>query len=92
MVFIVWASSLALVAGLYLCHINAAMKRVPEEARKSSPHRWTIDEIKAAFKDSLENPVDVLKSLPPKQSRRYVVVGGSGTFSLMHLHKPHVPS
>ncbi|KAJ5157415.1 uncharacterized protein N7482_008515 [Penicillium canariense] len=66
------------LAALYLYHVNAAMKRVPEEARKSSPHRWTVDEVKAAYKRTVEIPVDITSSLPPKQSRRYVVVGGSG--------------
>lgn len=66
------------LAALYLHHVNSAMKRVPEEAEKLSPRRWTVDEIKEAYKKSLENPVDTTKSLPPKQSRRYVVVGGSG--------------
>lgn len=47
-----------------------------------SPNRWTEDEIKAAYKRNTENPIDVAKSLPPKQSRRYIVVGGAGmTFS-----------
>ncbi|KAF3394494.1 3 beta-hydroxysteroid dehydrogenase/Delta 5--_4-isomerase [Penicillium rolfsii] len=66
------------VAALYLYHVNAAMKRVPDEAQKSSPHHWTADEIKAAYKKTLENPIDITDSLPPKQSRRYIVVGGSG--------------
>ena len=73
-------TSLGVVA-LYLYHVNAAMKRVPEEARRSSPHRWTVDEVQAAYKHSLENPIDITDSLPPKQSRRYVVVGGSGACS-----------
>jgi hypothetical protein len=68
----------AIVAALYLCHINHAMKAVPDEAAKLSPHRWTIEEIKEAYKKSLESPIDVTKSLPPKQSRRYVIVGGTG--------------
>jgi hypothetical protein len=68
------------VAALYLYHVNAAMKRVPDEAHKSSPHRWTVDEVKEAYKKVLENPIDITDSLPPKQSRRYIVVGGSGTW------------
>lgn len=72
------ASILAL-AVLYLNHVNNAMKRVPEEARRASPHRWTVDEVKEAYKKALEDPVDTTKAVPPKQSRRYVVVGGSGT-------------
>ncbi|KAJ5122636.1 hypothetical protein N7448_003771 [Penicillium atrosanguineum] len=66
------------LAAAYLNHVNTAMKRVPDEAQKASPHRWTVEEIEAAYKKSLECPADATKSLPPKQSRRYVVVGGSG--------------
>lgn len=65
---------------LYLYHVNAAMKRVPDEARKSSPHRWTVDEVQAAYEQTLENPIDITDTLPPKQSRRYIVVGGSGAW------------
>ncbi|KAJ5959766.1 uncharacterized protein N7479_006916 [Penicillium vulpinum] len=69
---------LAGLAALYMWRVNCAMKVVPEEAQKLSPHRWTVEEIKAAYKRSLETPIDVTKSLPPKQSRRYVIVGGTG--------------
>ncbi|KAJ5908946.1 3-beta hydroxysteroid dehydrogenase/isomerase [Penicillium taxi] len=72
---------LALVLGtgfLYLYHVNSAMSTTPEEALKLSPKRWTIEEIKEVYKRCQESPVDITKSLPPKQSRRYVVVGGSG--------------
>ncbi|KAJ5575421.1 hypothetical protein N7450_009320 [Penicillium hetheringtonii] len=64
--------------GLYLLHVNSVMKTVPPEAKEASPRRWTVDEIKDAYKKAIENPVDVNKSIPPKQTRRYVVVGGSG--------------
>ncbi|PYH99281.1 NAD(P)-binding protein [Aspergillus ellipticus CBS 707.79] len=72
---IIAISGLAL---LYLYHVNRAMGDAPEEARRLSPRRWTEDEIKAAFEDAVQNPIDVQKSLPPKQNRRYIVVGGSG--------------
>ncbi|KAJ5585126.1 uncharacterized protein N7459_004926 [Penicillium hispanicum] len=79
MAFILVSAALGL-AVLYLYHVNEAMKVVPEEARKFSPHRWTVDEVKEAYRKNEESPVDVNKSIPPKQSRRYVVVGGSGAF------------
>lgn len=63
---------------LYLYHVNRGMLQIPEETRLLSPHRWTIDEINAAYKKTVEDPVDVSKSIPPKQQRRYIVVGGSG--------------
>lgn len=75
------ATSLAGLGAFYMWRVNSAMKVVPEEAQKLSPHRWTVDEIKAAYKKSLETPIDVTKSLPPKQSRRYVIVGGTGTYT-----------
>jgi hypothetical protein len=78
MFWILIASVLGLAA-VYLNHVNTAMKRVPEEAQKASPHRWTIEEIQATYNKSLESPVSATESLPPKQYRRYVVVGGSGT-------------
>ncbi|OQE46654.1 hypothetical protein PENCOP_c001G05244 [Penicillium coprophilum] len=71
-------AALAGLFALYMWRVNSAMQVVPEEAQKLSPHRWTIEEIKAAYEKSLETPIDVTKSLPPKQSRRYVVVGGTG--------------
>jgi hypothetical protein len=74
------------VAALYLYHVNSAMKRVPNEARKRSPHRWTVDDVKAAYKKALENPIDITDSLPPKQSRRYIVVGGSGKWDSCTFH------
>lgn len=68
--------------GLYLRHVNSVMKTVPPEAEAASPHRWTVDEIKAGYETALKTPVDTNKSLPPQQARRYVVVGGSGTFCM----------
>ncbi|KAJ5944775.1 hypothetical protein N7516_004943 [Penicillium verrucosum] len=72
------ATGLAGLGAFYMWRVNSAMKAVPKEAQKLSPHRWTVEEIKAAYKKSLETPIDVTKSLPPKQSRRYVIVGGTG--------------
>lgn len=74
--------------GLYLLHVNSVMKTVPPEAKEASPRRWTVDEIKDAYKKAIENPVDVNKSIPPKQTRRYVVVGGSGTFCMTYSKPP----
>lgn len=79
-------SCFVIVGILYVYHVNRAMYTVPEEARKLSPHRWTVDEIKAAYKKAVHDPVDVTESLPPKQDRRYIVVGGSGT-SIIELSR-----
>lgn len=75
---ILLAASIAGLVALYLYHVNRAMTKVPEEARLLSPRRWTVEEIKEAYRKAIESPVDVTKSLPPKQHRRYIVVGGSG--------------
>ncbi|CAG8134601.1 unnamed protein product [Penicillium olsonii] len=84
-----WIIATLLVLGtLYIWHINQAMKGVPTEATELSPHRWTVEEIQAAYQKSLEAPVDVTKSLPPKQNRRYIIVGGIGlvgTWIINHL-------
>ncbi|RAK95105.1 putative 3-beta hydroxysteroid dehydrogenase/isomerase family protein [Aspergillus ibericus CBS 121593] len=66
------------LALLYLYHVNRGMKSIPDEVLRITPHRWTPEEIKAAYEEAIRNPIDVRKSLPPKQNRRYIVVGGSG--------------
>ncbi|KAE8372544.1 hypothetical protein BDV26DRAFT_97741 [Aspergillus bertholletiae] len=76
MLFIVLAACTAVL--LYLYHVNRGITTVPEEARRLHPHSWTVDEIKAAFEKAENSPTDVAKSLPPKQHRRYIIVGGSG--------------
>lgn len=76
------------LAALYLFHVNCAMKVVPEEARRLSPRRWTVEEARGAYQKCLEDPVDVINALPPKQSRRYVIVGGSGVYLKPALRSP----
>ena len=76
------ALCIAAIGFIYLNHVNKAMYNVPEEARRQSPHRWTVDQIKAAYKKAVQSPIDVTKSLPPKQGRRYIVVGGSGSLPI----------
>jgi len=67
-----------LFAFFYLSHLNRAMLGIPDEVQKISPHRWTPDEIKAAYAKVVKDPIDDTKHLPPKLERRYIVVGGSG--------------
>lgn len=78
MALLIPVALLGLVLVYYLRHVNTTMKAVPQEVYQVSPHRWTEDKIEAAYKKSLEDPVDITKNLPPKQARRYIVVGGSG--------------
>lgn len=65
---------------LYLYHVNRGMSQVPEEASRISPHRWTLDEIKSAYSRNVNSPIDIVQHLPPKQNRRYVVVGAAGNY------------
>ncbi|CAL5867367.1 uncharacterized protein PFLUO_LOCUS1583 [Penicillium psychrofluorescens] len=76
--FLVVLTGVIGLAALYLYHVNRAMKIVPDEVHRLSPNRWTANEMKAAYQESIDSPIDVSKVLPPKQSRRYVIVGGSG--------------
>ncbi|PWY76463.1 NAD(P)-binding protein [Aspergillus sclerotioniger CBS 115572] len=72
---------IAAVSGLvllYLYHVNRGMNHMPDDILRLTPHRWTTEEIQAAYEEAIRNPVDVRKSLPPTQNRRYIVVGGSG--------------
>ena len=66
------------LAGLYLLHLEKAYQRVPESIQKISPHRWTEEEIREAYEKEREHPSDIRPFLPPKEGRRYVIVGGSG--------------
>lgn len=75
---------IAVLGFLYVYHVNHSMSGIPEEARKWSPHRLNVDEIMAAYKRAVDSPVDVTRSLPPKQGRRYIVVGGAGTLRTFH--------
>ena len=74
------ASCVAGAAFLYLYHVNRAMVQVPEEVRRVSPHRWTVEEIQAAYEKAVDSPADMVGSIPPKQNRRYIVTGGSGMY------------
>lgn len=72
------ASLPAISLALYLYHVNRGMSYVPDEAIIFSPHRWTVNEIKEAYERNINAPIETTQYLPPKQNRRYVVVGGSG--------------
>lgn len=71
--------SLALfILGVYLYRLNSILKSQPPDALKLSPHRWTEEEIRAAYDKYVKDPIDMRKSLPPRTGNRYIVVGGSG--------------
>lgn len=63
---------------LYLYRLNQLWTSIPQEALDFSPHRWTDDEITKTYERVCKEPIDFKKVLPPKQERRYIVIGGSG--------------
>ena len=83
-IFLVASAIAVAIAAVWLCRINAAMKVEPEAARKASPWRWTRQEIRDTYERVKQNPIDFTKHLPPRQDRRYIVVGGSGMWSSYH--------
>jgi hypothetical protein len=78
MYLLIGAGIFVLFIFFYLWHLNRAMVGVPDEVQKTSPHRWTTDEIQATYAKIVKDPIDDASHLPPKLERRYVVVGGSG--------------
>jgi len=66
------------VSTLYLFHVNRALGALHEESRILSPKRWTEEEIRECYQKIQHEQPDISKALPPKQDRRYIVVGGSG--------------
>jgi hypothetical protein len=83
MYVLIGAGILISFVSFYLWHLNRAMLGVPDEVQKISPHRWTPDDIKAAYAKIVKDPIDDTVHLPPKLERRYIVVGGSGKRSLL---------
>ena len=67
-----------LAASVYLARLSNAYARTPNTIREISPHRWTQGDIKEAYEKEKASPTDIRSFLPPKEGRRYVVVGGSG--------------
>jgi hypothetical protein len=70
--FVTVASSLCLIAILYLCHVNSILKQTPEEGRRLSSKRWTPALLSETYKKLEECPIDFDKDLPPKLDRRYI--------------------
>jgi nucleoside-diphosphate-sugar epimerase len=62
----------------YIRRVERALKSTPKEALRLAPRRWTDDDIKSTYQRISTHPIDIRPHLPPKQNRRYVVVGGSG--------------
>lgn len=66
------------LVSLYLYKINQSMHSIPKQSLAASPKRWTKEEIRETYERVCKEPIDFKKHLPPRQNRRYVVVGGSG--------------
>jgi nucleoside-diphosphate-sugar epimerase len=75
---IILIPALFLFLAWYIRHVERALKSTPKEALRQSPRRWTDEEIKSTYERISAHPIDIKPHLPPKQNRRYVVVGGSG--------------
>ena len=66
---------------LYLIFINNRMRGVPDEIKRLKQKSWTLEMLKETYARLEKNPITVETTkdrLPPKLSRRYVVVGGNG--------------
>ena len=63
---------------VYLWHVNRGMSGAPPDALRLTGQPWTPDDIRKAYEKVQTSPTDVSKVLPPKQGRRYIVIGGSG--------------
>jgi len=67
----------------WLYRINQNLTSLPPEVLKLSAEEWTDEQIRSAWKKFEREGHNFVKYLPPKQNRRYVVVGGSGQLSPM---------
>lgn len=75
---IIGAGVLLFFTSFYLWHLNRTIAGIPDEVQKSSPHRWTPEEIEATYAKIVKDPISGSAHLPPKLERRYIIVGGSG--------------
>lgn len=62
----------------YLVRINSLLKGTPGEVRKLTDSPWQPAQLKEIYERLRKHPVDYTAGLPPRQSRRYLVTGGSG--------------
>ena len=60
----------------YIFSNDRRLSALPAAALKYSPKRFTASEVRETYKRLREEPHDVLKALPPRTGRRYIVVGG----------------
>ncbi|KAI0790443.1 NAD-P-binding protein [Abortiporus biennis] len=81
-------SAIALYS-IYVVLNDRKLKRLPPEALKVSPNRWTDEDILETYKKLEDSPSSLLEGkLPPKTGRRYVILGGNGLLGgwiVLHL-------
>ncbi len=75
------AGAIAVTIFSYLWLTNHAMAKPLPEALQHAQKPWRKEEMQDAYDEARLSSVDLRPFLPPKKSRRYIVVGGSG----MHL-------
>lgn len=74
--FAIWTTVVLLL--LYFRHLNRVLGSTPGEAARAAHKPWAEKELRETYQKVKQAPVDVRKHLPPKQSRRYIITGGSG--------------
>ncbi|KAK8195471.1 hypothetical protein HDK77DRAFT_471823 [Phyllosticta capitalensis] len=74
-----------LVVCLYLWHVNRGLGGSPQVVDRVAVKPWTEKELREAYDKLRQHPIDVTPHLPPKQQRRYIVTGGTGTYSYYPL-------
>lgn len=62
----------------YAVLLNSLMAGAPTEATKLAGAPITVEQIKSVRDRLQKQPIDYEALLPPRQERRYVIVGGSG--------------
>lgn len=75
---IVYVLTAVVLLAIYLWHCDRAVTTTHPEAAKLAQKPWSTEEIRETYRRLQASSIDVKPYLCPKQSRRYVVTGGSG--------------
>ena len=74
---------------LYIWLNDAKLTRLPPEALRISPERWSEEGIRECYASLKDGPTSLLNGqLPPRTGRRYIVVGGVSAQSIARLQTP----
>lgn len=63
---------------LYLYRVNSVLAQTPPEAAALFGEELTRERVVEAYKQVKAKRLDWTSRLPPRQTRRYAIVGGSG--------------